>query len=204
MVDTKAPEGHTSTIRNTVVSSFVTPAAGWRSTGYHRRLADFVPEDSIVRFAINSPIDQVVSVSTTERSLRTLEDCGFESTAARLRELAESDEAQPKMDEGSVVEFADTLVRARWPAPTNLGLTTKGRISATWANPPLTMPDGKSRGEAAVVVVPAPDGVYEITAMFGVPSDETPWMEMVGNAPKKDAMGLIDMILRTFHECPGK
>jgi hypothetical protein len=49
------------------------------------------------------------------------------------------------------------------------------------------------------MVFPSSDALYEITAMFGVPSAESEWIQVVGNLEAKKAAGLLDQILQGFH-----
>ena len=124
----------------------------------------------------------------------------YGTVTERLKELQSIDPDTPMMADGSLVAFTSMLAKAEWRPPTHIGLTDKGDISASWRNEPLMgFPDDCAYNGSAVMVFPSSDALYEITAMFGVPSAESEWIQVVGNLEAKKAAGLLDQILQGFH-----
>ena len=137
---------------------------------------------------------------TFEGAIGLLDAHSYWSVAQRFRELQSVDSSFWELAEGSVAAFTSMITKAGWRPPTHIGLTEKGAISASWRNEPLeSSPDNVAYDGSVVMVFPSDDSLYEITAMYGKPSAESEWMQVVGNLEAKKAAGLLDQILHGFH-----
>ena len=146
------------------------------------------------------PIQMVEPLSMVDKVLKQLEDRGIGNVSTRLRELLGDEVDSSLLETESAVNFASTLMRAKWPAPTHIGLTDAGAISASWRNEALVDAMGSVAYTGSVVMVfPQAGNLYEITAMYGQPADNNEWVQVVGNLEKKKAIGLLDQIIDGFH-----
>ena len=137
---------------------------------------------------------------TLDSALGLLNPFVYGAVTERLRELQPVDSHSQPMAEGSVVAFSSMLAQAGWQPPTHIGLTETGAVSASWRNEPVEgSPDNIAYDGSVVVVFPSDDELYEITAMYGTPSLESEWIQVVGNLEAKKAAGLLDQILQGFH-----
>ena len=138
--------------------------------------------------------------SALELALRKLDEYRFASVSDRLRELQSAEKTSSAVPEKSVVGFVNILTKANWPPPTHIGLTDTGAISASWRNDlQADRASGMAYNGTVVLVFPNEGDLYEMTAMFGNPSIETEWIQLVGNVDGKKAVGLLDQILIGFH-----
>ena len=153
------------------------------------------------------PGDAIIWALPNEEPLTRIESALFaldarhlDSVAGRLRELQSSDVDCPLLAEESVMSFVNMLTEANWPPPTHIGLKDNGDISASWRNEwQEALSDNAACSGSVAMVFPSSNPFYEVTAMFGMPSNDTEWIQVVGNLEENKAVGLLDQILVGFH-----